>query len=155
LLSQQRITAAEFASRAFAALPAEEPYTFHRVLSQGYPRGRRDPAELPAANEMALPERGWTIIIPPDAGAVLRQAAEDLRDYLETSMQVHMTVENRPMPAAPASFRQAIVAGRSAQLSGCGSGLRGPKDYQIVVSSYRVVVCGIDERGAMYGLHNL
>jgi hypothetical protein len=155
LPAQERITAAEFAARAFPALPVEEPYTFHRILSEGFPRVRRDPAEQPAADEMALPAQGWRLIIPSNAGTVLRQAAEDFRDYLEVSMQIRISVENRPMPAATDIFQHAIAAGTREQLSGCGSGLKARKDYQIVVSPDRVLVCGFDERGAMYGLHNL
>lgn len=41
------------------------------------------------------------------------------------------------------------------ELPGCGAGLRGKKDYQIIVTPDRVIACGFDERGAVYGLYNL
>ena len=48
-----------------------------------------------------------------------------------------------------------IAAGSRSDFPGCGAALTGTKDYQIVVHPERVVVCGYDELGAMYGLYNL
>ena len=41
------------------------------------------------------------------------------------------------------------------QMPGCGTALKGPKDYEILATPERLTVCGYDERGAMYGLCNL
>ena len=43
---------------------------------------------------------------------------------------------------------------RDNQLPGCGTTLKASKDYEIVATPERLVVCGYDERGAMYGLYN-
>jgi hypothetical protein len=47
------------------------------------------------------------------------------------------------------------VAGARDDLPGCGLSLTGTKDYEIIVKPERVVICGYDELGAMYGLYNL
>ena len=151
----QSVTAAEFAAKALAALPVEERYAFAKRLSEWQEPVRRDPAARPSADEMAVPAQGWRLLVRADAGPVLKQAAEDFREYLEGAMQVRVAME------APASLddwsgaQRAILAGAREQLPGCGAGLTGAKDYRIVAGPERIVVCGYDERGAMYGLYNL
>jgi hypothetical protein len=54
-----------------------------------------------------------------------------------------------------AGLDRSIVVGTRDQLPGCGTTLKAPKDYEIVAAPERLVVCGFDERGAMYGLYNL
>src|SRR5579872_1657739 len=77
------VSSSEFDDQAFAALPIEQSYAFHKALSNGARQARRDPAAKPTAEEMAIPEDGWDILIKSGASEPLRQAAEDLRDYLE------------------------------------------------------------------------
>jgi hypothetical protein len=47
------------------------------------------------------------------------------------------------------------VAGTREQLPACGPALKAPKDYRLMVAPDRIVICGYDERGAMYGLFDL
>ena len=57
-LAQERTAPTAFDAQAFAALPVQQPYAFHRILSEGFPREQRDPAEQPDSGEMALPAQG-------------------------------------------------------------------------------------------------
>ncbi len=156
LRSQEvRITAKEFAKEAYAALPVEETYAFHKALSGWREPLRRDPAAKPGRGEMELPAQGWTLRIRAGVGPVLQQAAEEFRDYLNRSMQVRVRIEKPPSLTDWASTQRVIVAGTRDHLPGCGAGLKAKKDYQIQVLPEAVVVCGFDERGAMYGLYNL
>ena len=50
---------------------------------------------------------------------------------------------------------QCVVVGTREDLPDHAAGLTGQKDYTIAVSRDRIVVCGYDERGAMFGLYNL
>jgi hypothetical protein len=145
----------EFDRQAFAALPVEKPYDFARVLSRGITWPVRDPLAKPAAQEIALSSAGWTLLIPSSAGIVLRQAAQEFRAYLAQAMEVGVTVQTRNSLANWKDQRRTIVAATRDSLPGCGLELKGPKDYQILVSPDLVVACGFDERGAMYGLYNL
>jgi hypothetical protein len=145
----------EFDAQAFAALPIEKSYTFHKALSESTWRMRRDPSAQPTAGEMAIPESGWVVLIKPVASEPLRQAAEDLRAYLDLGMHTRVTVETASSLADGAKRQGVIVAGTRQELSGCGTSLAGSKDYQIVVTPEHVVVCGYDELGAMYGLYHL
>ncbi|MGI8782870.1 MAG: hypothetical protein ACR2L2_04360 [Acidobacteriota bacterium] len=153
--AQQAITSAGFAARALPVLPVEEPYTFHKILTEGEVRLRRDPNARPAQDEMAIPAQGWTLTIPSSAGPLLRRAAEDFRGHMKTGMQVQMELRTQDSLSDWAGLARTVVAGVRDQMPDCGGALKGRKDYQIIVSPERVAVCGLDERGAMYGLYNL
>lgn len=148
-------TGAAFAAKAYAALPAEPSYAFHRELSDWREPPRRAAEAAPAAGEVEIPRQGWSLLIASNAGPVLRTAAGEFREYLERSMQVRVSLEERPSLAGWEKLRNSIVAGTRGQLGGCGAALAGRKDYELSVSPGRIVVCGFDERGAMYGLYNL
>lgn len=137
-------------------LPQEEPYAYHKRLSTDSVHvARRDPEARPLAGELALPEQGWRLVWALGSSPVLKNAVLDFQDYLHTSMQVRMEVEGCDSLAHWQSLGQCLVVGTREQMPGCGTALRGPKDYEIVVTPERVTVCGYDERGAMYGLFNL
>lgn len=70
-------------------------------------------------------------------------------------MQTQVTLEPRSWLSDVANLKNAIVAAPRDKLPGYGADLHGAKDYQIEASPARIVVCGFDERGAMYGLYNL
>ena len=150
-----QITAAEFAAKALPVLPIEQPHDFRTVLENWSEPLRRDPQARPTQLEMALPAQGWTIAIPAQAGPVLREAAEDFREYLERAMQVRAALDTKPSLESWQGMTLAILAGTREQIPGCGTKLEGRKDYQLIVTPDRIVVCGFDERGAMYGLYNL
>ena len=145
----------EFDSQAFAALPIEKPYDFAKALSEGFEWPRRDPSARPTPLEMALPTDAWTLLTPSNAGMVLRQAAEELRKYLGKAMHTRVTVQTRDSLADWKGLKGTILAGTRESLPGCGAQLKGSKDYQITASPERIVVCGFDEPGTMYGLYNL
>jgi hypothetical protein len=153
--AQQRISAADFASRALPYLPVEEPYEFIKHHSEGVKPKPRDPAAQPGPNELALAANGWSIWILNGAAAPLVTAAEDLRDYLATAMETRVGIDRKDSLTAWERAVNVIAAGTRDQLGGCGSDLRGSKDYEIRTSPGRIVVCGYDERGTAHGLYNL
>lgn len=148
-------TAAEFAQKAYAQLPPEEPYTFHKVLSEWREPLRRDRNAKIADSEMSIPDKGWRILIPARSAEVLRTAAAEFGDYLRDSMLVDATVQTAPSLSDWKTIDRAIVAASREDLPGCGESLKASKDYRLLVTPGRIVVCGFDERGAMYGLYNL
>ena len=146
----------DFAQEVIRSLPQEELYDYHKQLSEGpvhFPR--RDPAAKPHAGEMALPAQGWTLVWNSHSSPVLENAARDFQDYLQKSMQVRVTAEARDSLETWKNLKRTIVAGTRDHLPGCGSELKGRKDYELSVSPDRVTVCGYDERGTIYGLYNL
>src|SRR3954452_18198859 len=99
LLSAGRLgaqTAAEFAAKAYARLPVEETYAFHKALSEWREPLRRDRSANIAGSEMFIPDKGWRIVIRSGATGVLRTASGEFRDYLHDSMLVDATVESVP-----------------------------------------------------------
>ena len=153
--AQSELTATEFARRAIAALPIEQPYEFARTLSEGLERVRQNPTSRPSTQELEIPAQGWRLIIPSTSSTVLRQAAETFRDYLDHAMGVQVALDYPTSVTGWSEIKRAVVVGSGNQLPGCGPALKGPKDYRIITTSERIVVCGFDERGAMYGLYNL
>lgn len=149
------ISAARFAAQALPALPIEQPHDFRKAIETWTEPLRRDPTAKPSPDELALPEQGWTLAIPADAGPVLRQAAADFRDYLHRAMRVEVTLEAPASLTAWSGMSRAVVVGTRGRMPGCGESLTARKDYEIIVGPERVAVCGYDERGAMYGLYNL
>lgn len=150
------VTTEDFAAEVERALPREEPFAHHKRLSAGPVHvARRDPAAAPRADEMSIPAQGWRIVWKQRESPVLRGAILDMQDYLRTSMGVEAPVEGRDSLADWAQLSQCIVAGTRDDLPGCGDELKGPKDYAIRVTPDRIIVCGYDERGAMFGLYNL
>lgn len=146
----------DFMRQAMETLPVEASYDYHRTLTDGpVHRPRRDPAAQPTPDELALPEEGWTARIQAQSGPVVEFAAGDLREYMETSMQVRIAVEKVASLDDWASQTGVIVAGTRTQLPGIGDELKDSKDYLIRVAPGRVVVCGYDEAGVMHGLFNL
>ena len=149
------VSARQFAEKAFAALPVEEPYAFRRLIEAERDRPRRDPAARPRAGELAIPDSGWSLAIASAAGPVLRTAAEEFRAHLEKAYGVALKIDYRDSLAGWEQFTNAVVAGTRDQMPGCGAGLAGRKDYRLAAAPGRIAACGIDERGAMYALYNL
>jgi hypothetical protein len=137
-------------------LPVEDPYTFHKKLSEGAVHlPRRDYKEVAADNEISLSEGKWSLAWKTDGSPLIDDAVSDLRDYLEKSMDVIVDESGRNTLENWEGFEKCIIAGTREQLPGCGLSLRKPKDYEIQVTPSRITVCGYDERGTMFGLYNL
>jgi hypothetical protein len=145
-----------FLSKAKKILPVEKQYDYHRTLKKGpIHRLRRDPAIQETPKEISISDDGWKVLVHTKAGSVVQYASKDMREYLKTSMQVTVKVETRPSLKNWAELKQVIVAGTPDQLPGMGLALKGQKDYEIRVTPQKIIVCGFDERGVMYGLFNL
>ena len=145
-----------FAREVERVLPQEERFDFHKRLSAGPVHvPRRDPEARPRMDETELPPQGWKLVWNQGSSVILQGAVGDFQDYLDTSMGIQVNLEERDSLEGWEEFDQRIVVGTRDDLPGCGTTLKGPKDYEIVVTPERVLVCGYDERGAMYGLYNL
>ena len=148
---------AEDFSRAIEqSIPEEAPYSYHKRLSQDpVHRARRNAAFQPTPDEMALSERGWRLVWNKQSSPALSSAVRDLRDYLEVCMRVEVKLEELQSLDGWETVPQTIVVGTRKLLPGCSAELTHSKDYQLIASPDRLVVCGHDERGAIAGLHNL
>ncbi len=145
-----------FLSKAIQLLPVEKRYDYHKKLSKGpIHRLRRDPKAQPTSKEMSIPDTGWKVLVHAKSGPVVQYASNDLRDYLKISMKVSVELESKLSLKNWAEQKNVIIAGTPDQLPGMGQTLKGPKDYEIRVTPNRIIVCGFDERGVMYGLFNL
>jgi hypothetical protein len=133
----------------------ERNFQFRRRLAVVHKPGRRDPHVLPLERDTLI-EEGWSILIPRGCSPVLRTAAQDLQDYLLTSMDVSVLL--RPVedlgPAA-AQGERCIVLGTQRDLPGAGADLSVPRSYRLLCAPGRIVVYGRDERGVAQGSYYL
>ena len=144
-----------FAS-AVERLPVEELYDYHKRLSNSPVHiWRRDLDAVQKGNEMAIPDKGWKITRASGSSIIIQTAVNDFQDYLDKSHNIKVETEGKDSLGDWKRFNQSIIVGTKEQLPGCGLTLKGAKDYEIKVTPERMVICGYDERGAMFGLYNL
>ncbi len=127
-------------------------YEFRKELLQIHRPDILDKAYCPKAGEVLIDE-DWSIVIGDDCGRVLLTAAQDLQDYLFTSLRVSVAVKRRKdLQNLPG---KTILVATNAQLNTAFPGENIPASYQITVSPNAVVICGIDERGCAQGCYRL
>ncbi len=137
-------------------LPPEELYDYHKRLSSAPVHiWRRDLNARQEDHEMILSDKGWKITWIKGSGAVLENAVSDFCDYLDKSHNVLVEPETTDSLKDLNRHKHYIIAGTKDQLPGWGTSLKKPKDYEIQVTPERIVVCGFDDHGVMFGLYNL
>ncbi len=145
-----------FLSRAEEILPVEKPYDYHKTfLSGSVHRPLRSPEGKATDKEMVIEDSGWRIQIPIESGPVTKFAANDLQEFFKISMSVDTALVESSSLADWQKGQRIIFAGTPKDLPGMGADLKKSKDYEIQVTPDRIVVCGYDERGVMFGLFNL
>ena len=156
LRAQEDPTASAFLKEAMEVLPVQKRYDYHKALAAGpVHEPLREPGAVPADHEMEIDSAGWRILISEKAGDVVTFAAEDFREFLEVSMQVRAEVTPVASLENWADEQKAVLVGTVKDLPGMGSELKSEKDYEIQATPGRIVVCGKDVRGAMFGLFNV
>jgi len=154
--SDGKPTAGYFSSIVEKLLPQESPYSYHKSLSEGTVHlPRRDHEAVKGSEEISLSEGKWSLVFSTTSKPLLMHAVQDFRDYLAISMELKVEEGGRDSLEGWQSMDRCIIAGTRDQLPGCGLTLKKPKDYEIQVTAGRIMVCGFDERGTMFGLYNL
>jgi len=155
--SERKIDTAEgFSALVEKYLPPESIYDYHKKLTdEPVHIHRRDPDARPAGGEIMVAAEGWKLTWLPGKSTVLRNAVMDFQEYLLKSQNVKVSVEEAASLSDWKNLKNRIIAGTPDQLPGCGETLKGPKDYEIRTSPEQIIICGYDERGAMFGLYNL
>jgi len=149
-------TAEAFLKKAIQVLPVEQGYDYHKTLKKGPVHlHQRDINAQPNQDEMVIADTGWQVLIHAKSGPLVNYAAQDLCDFMRTSMQVEVEVNQKSLLSDWDGQKKVIIAGTPDQLPGIGSELKTEKDYEIRFSPDRIIVCGFDERGVMFGLFNL
>ncbi len=152
----RKYSAGEFAYEIEQTLPEEELYDYHKRLSSDPVHIlRRDPEARKNEDEMMLPDQGWNLRMRKNNSVIIQNAVLDFQDYLGISQHVRVEIEEKNTIADWQDVSQAVVVGTREELPGCGLTLETPKSYEITVTPDRIIVCGYDERGAMFGLFNL
>ncbi|MGM0492916.1 MAG: hypothetical protein ACQER1_08225 [Armatimonadota bacterium] len=122
---------------------AERNFQFRQRLNQVHTHDRRDPAATPGEDEVAI-ETGWQIVLDAAPSDYLVGVAQDLQDYLFTSMGVStLLVEGEE------------AGGRAIRLTVDADGLTVARSYHLTVELERVTIRGFDERGVGQGCYFL
>ena len=122
----------------------ERNYEFRQRLDQVHRPDRRDPDLEPEAGEIEV-EDGWRIAVPDTASPYLLGVAQDLQDYLLTSMRVSvLLVREADLTSTAQTGQRTIVLGTAQELPELGSALSVARSYRCQRTADRVVVCGCD-----------
>ena len=137
-------------------LPTEDLYDYHRRLStEPVHIWRRDLKTQPKNNEIFITDKDWGITWANNSGTIIENTVLDFRDYLDKSHNVQVSLEKKDSLHDWKSYHRQIIVGTKKQLNEYGKTLKKTKDYEIHVTTDKIVVCGYDERGTMFGLYNL
>ena len=128
-------------------LQKEKNYEFRKRMSVVHASDIRDNGITPMSDELEIKD-GARIVIPNDAGVVLKTAAFDFCDYLFTSMNVSVSVVKGLEKAGKGD----IVVATAAHT---GEDLGEYATYKGVRANIAdtLSVTGYDERGAAFGLY--
>lgn len=127
-------------------------YEFRKEMLQIHRPDILDRAYVPSADEVAIDDR-WSIVIPSKAGQVLLNAAQDMQDYLFTSLGVSVAVKRREnLSSLPANT---ILVAVMDKLGTFFPGADVSASYSVNIHESFITVCGSDERGCAQGLYQL
>src|SRR5919204_2569898 len=109
---------------------AERAYAFRRRLDVVHQPDRRDPAERPDGDDVAIGE-GWSIVVGERAAPLVLAIAQDLQDYLLVSMGESVLLRRVPDVAAACAAERTIVLATRRELPEVGAGLSAPRTYRL------------------------
>ena len=126
-------------------------YEFRKEMLEIHRKDILNEQYAPKADEVCID--GWNIIIAKSADRVLYTGAQDLQDYLLTSLSASVAIRRKAEPVNAGA--KTIVIATCEQLGVQWEGEKIPASYKITVSDDSIVVCGIDERGCAQGCYQL
>jgi hypothetical protein len=132
-----------------AQLSAERNYQFRRRLNRVHRPGRRDDSRRCLPTETAI-TNDWKICLPGGASEYLISVAQDLQDYLFTSMETSVLLTEGGSPR-----RQAINLRTKEHATEHADGLTGPRSFKLIVKPEHIIIVGFDERGIAQGCYFL
>lgn len=125
-------------------------YDFRKEMLEKHKKNLMDTGFVPSGNMVEVTGE-YVIAVPESAQDVLMVGAEDLRDYLFTSMKRSLLLVQMQDPAAQPG--KTIVVGTAKQLGREWNKEAVAASYEITVEEGKIVVCGLDERGCAQGCY--
>lgn len=127
-------------------------YDFRKELLQVHRKDLLDSSYIPDSG-MCRVSGQYTIVFSPDSCDLLRTAALDLQDYLQTSMRCSLAVKQaEDLSKLPDKY---ILIATAAQLDSVWAHPDIPGSYTLQVADGKIVVCGLDARGCAQGVYKL
>ncbi len=126
-------------------------YEFRKELLETHRPNIRNHSYAPTENQACVDD-SWHIEIASDCGIVIQIAAEDLQDYLRTSLGICVAL--KPVKSVKKAEKTIVVA-TAGQLEYGWDHQQIGASYDISVTENSVVVCGFDDRGCAQGCYQL
>ncbi len=124
-------------------LHSSNNYAFRQALLQVHTPGLRDVSATPTRGELTLDD-GLVILLPQDAGEVIKTAALDFCDYLLTSMEVAATVKMGELP-------QGLAKNTTLQVV-CDTPDGEEMGFRLEIDK-NITLTGLSRRGVAQGLY--
>lgn len=132
---------------------SERNYEFRKRLNVVHIPDRRDMSVKPSRADACL-TNDWIIAVPHDTSPYLLRVAQDLQDYLLTSMGISAAVRKEHLKnVLGRTAPNAIVLGTGVNFPALGEGLSVPRSFRMIVKPDLIMVCGADERGTAQGCY--
>ena len=122
-------------------------YEFRKELLEIHRPNTRNYNYVPTENTICVDDT-WHIEIAADCGIVIQTAAEDLQDYMRTSLGVCVALKSEK---SVKKVGKTIVVATAGQLGCVWEHQQIGASYDITVTEDAVVVCGFDDRGCAQG----
>lgn len=131
-------------------LPRQQLYDFRKDITGELKRRRLNPAASLKNDELELDD-SWTVVVADADSRILKNAVNSFAAYMKSSFDVTLQVSDNKEHFGS----KTILLGTRKNLNGYGENLKTDKDYQLVIERNRIIICGDDAPGAMFGLYNL
>ena len=130
----------------------QKNYEFRQELLQWHRPGLRRADFVPDPDMIQIHE-GFSIVIPADSSEVLLTAAQDLQDYLSTSMDC--AVPLRRLAELADAPKNSILIATAQQHQQLWDYDPVKASYEITADATQIKICGFDDRGCAQGCYRL
>lgn len=126
-------------------------YEFRKEMLEIHRPDTLDKQYIGKKGEILITE--WSIVVDKNCDRVIYTAAQDLQDFLLTSLNASLAMRREAdMTKLPA---YTIRIGTCQQLGVQWEGEKIPASYKITVAADYIEICGIDDRGCAQGCYQL
>ena len=107
---------------------------------------------LKSDKELVVIDESWSITIPAECSIIVKTGAEDLQSYLKREKGLDLEIKRI---GKVEEQEKVILVVKKGELGVAYPETREPESYGLEVDENRIVICGFDDRGAIYGIYYL
>ena len=126
-------------------MKTEKNYDFLKRMRVIHKPHRRKADALPVNHQELLLDASWQILLPVDATSLMIRAAEDLQDYLFTSMEISLPINRGPV----SKKKKTISLNLDPELKSKFSKKKG--SFILDIGDEYILLSAAEERGIFFG----